>query len=83
MVTQVVVVAMGVTDMPEILQLDVRDAYWAFSSVCPFPIGIWSLVLRMEAAQVLQAILDGTFDARHGPELSVKRSFKPTSQTVP
>jgi hypothetical protein len=52
MVTQVVEVASGVTDMDEILQLEVKDSYWLFSWLFVAPMGIWSCVLMREAAQV-------------------------------
>jgi hypothetical protein len=52
MVTQVMVVASGVTDMDEILQLEVKDSYWLFSWLFVAPMGIWSCVLMREAAQV-------------------------------
>jgi hypothetical protein len=60
MVTQVVVVASGVTDIDEIPQLEVKDSYWLFNWLFVAPIGIWSCVLMREAAQVWHAILGAT-----------------------
>ena len=62
-------VATAVSDMVDMLQLEVMEEYWLRNWVCVAPMGSWSCLLMRETAQVWHAML-GTVGGTSGQPIT-------------